>query len=84
MQALEPFCKSDRQREILAAVIEHGSHRAASRALGCNKEVVNESMRRIKKYAALQGHGPEHGMTKVVPDWLVEPAGSAVDKYGLE
>lgn len=68
MQDLIQFCQTDRQRQIIEAMIEHGSERKAAAAIGSSKTTVNDAVSRVKKYAALQGHSPDHDMTHVVPD----------------
>lgn len=50
--ALLEHCYTDRQREIVQALIEHGSQRKAAKALGINLRRVNEAVERIKKAAA--------------------------------
>lgn len=62
------FCKTDAQRENIAAIIKHGSAQKAARALGKNRRSVDSSLVRVKGYAARQGHSPEHDMTHLVPD----------------
>lgn len=59
---------TDRQREYFAAIKEHGSIRAASRALGVNKKSIQSAIASAKNRAAAQGYSPEHDMTHVVPD----------------
>ena len=59
---------TDRQREYFAAIKEHGSIRAASRALGVNKKSIQAAIASAKRRASAQGYSPEHDMTHVVPD----------------
>lgn len=54
---------SERQKEIIQAVLEHGSNRAASRALGIAHSAVNAAVDRAKMNAARNGMAPEAGMT---------------------
>lgn len=56
------------QAKYLAAVNEHGSYRAASRALGVNFKSVFDSIRALEKNAALRGYAPEHDMVHDVPE----------------
>lgn len=65
---LRQFAATDRQREYVDAVQEHGSQRKAAQALGVALNSVNEAMARVRKAAALQGYAPEHDMTRTVPD----------------
>lgn len=67
-EILLDFCISDRQREIVKAVIKHGSNNAAAKALGADRRTVDQSIKRIKKHAAIQGYSPKHDMTRTVPD----------------
>ena len=68
MQELLPFCVTDRQREILQAVIDHKGQRAAARAMNTPKSNIDRVVEVVRKRAALQGHSPEHDMTHVLPD----------------
>jgi DNA-binding NarL/FixJ family response regulator len=36
---------TDKEREVLRALAEHGTHKAAARALGVNPPVVNDRLR---------------------------------------
>lgn len=64
---LYEFC-TVRQLEILQAVEKHGTARAAARALGVNKNVVQAALKAIKAKAALQHYAPEHDMHHPLPD----------------
>lgn len=50
------------QAAYLNAINEHGSGRAAAKALGVSKNAVNESILRLKTQAALKGYSPEHDL----------------------
>ena len=50
------------QAAYLNAINEHGSGRAAAKALGVNKNAVNGSILRLKTQAALKGYSPEHDL----------------------
>lgn len=56
------------QLEYIEAIEKHGSMAKASKALGYNKGRISDSLKRLKRRAALMGHSPEHDMTKIVPD----------------
>lgn len=66
-EGLRPFC-TVRQLEYLDAIEKHGSHRKAAAALGVGKSSISDSMKALRKKAALQGYSPEHDMTRTVPD----------------
>jgi hypothetical protein len=57
-----------RQAEILAAIGQYGSHRAAAEALGLSHGTVGDSVQALKKKAARMGYAPECDMTRTVPD----------------
>jgi len=59
---------SERQRIVLQAVIENGSLLAASKALGLHRSSLQDTLRRVKARAALQGLSPEHSMRHTVPE----------------
>lgn len=67
-EILLDFCTSDRQREIVQAVIKHGSNNSAAKALGADRRTIDQSIQRIKKNAAIKGYSPDHDMTRTVPD----------------
>lgn len=56
------------QLRYIIAVEAHGSNRKAAIALGVNQRTLEKAIAAVKKKAALQGHSPEHDMTKTVPD----------------
>jgi len=56
------------QRDKLQAVREHGSMRAAARALGINYSAVEKAVRSVQQKAALQGYAPAFDMVRRVPE----------------
>lgn len=82
MQEFMPFCNTDRQREILQAVIDNKGQRAAARALNTNKSNIDRVMDIVRKRAALQGHSPEHDMKHTVPDGFKVKGVSTLYKDG--
>lgn len=68
---LQAFLEHDigtaRQREVLAAYIEHGSYRAAAGALGINASAVYKAVSSLRKQGAVQGLAPELGWNHPVP-----------------
>lgn len=60
---------NETQIKYLDALIEAGSLKGAARLLGMkSKNAVVDSLKRLKKAAALQGYSPKHDMTRTVPD----------------
>lgn len=59
-----------RQWELLTALAEHGSLRAAGEALNCNPRNIEFAKKAVEKKAAQAGYAPEHGLTHEVPDGL--------------
>ena len=70
MNELMQFCTTDRQREILQAVIDTGSQRAAAKALGCANSSVDAQIQKLKRRAAQMGWAPEHDLVHPVPAGL--------------
>ena len=71
------------QGERLDAVNQHGSYKAAAKALGVSKTAVAQSIDILKRNAALRGHAPEYDMTRVVPDgFKVKGVSTYYDKDG--
>lgn len=68
MQTLLQYAQTDRQREIIEAIIEHGSNRKAAKALGVANGTVTSALDKVKRHAAQKGHSPEHDMVHAVPD----------------
>ena len=66
--ALRPYANTERQGEILEAVIETGTLLGAARALNCSRSTVQAAIRRIKATAVRRGYSPAHDMTKTVPE----------------
>lgn len=71
MQDLLQYCETERQVEVLKAVIEHGSNTQASFKLGIARQTVDNIVNRVKRIAATKGWSPEHDMTRPVPDAFV-------------
>lgn len=57
-----------RQREILAAIDLHGSQRQAGKALGLSPGTIGNTVKAVKRKAALQGFAPEADLTRLVPE----------------
>jgi hypothetical protein len=58
-----------RQWEILKAVAEHGSNRAASRAMKVHSSLVDTAVRAVKKKAAEAGYAPGHWDSGTAPGY---------------
>ncbi len=43
------YCESNKQTQILEAVLEKGSNRKAAKKLGCSSTAVDQCIKRIKK-----------------------------------
>ena len=69
LEYLREFCTSDRQREVLSALRDHGGNRRdAATALGLTSErAVYGMIKRLKVQAARAGKGPEYGTPGAVP-----------------
>jgi hypothetical protein len=69
IQGLMQFCYTDRQREILEAILANGcSLSATSRAINLDIRTMQRTLDRIKVKGARQGVSPSHDMTKPCPD----------------
>lgn len=58
------------QCTYIDAVLEHGSARAAARALGCNKSSIRASIIAAEKTAALHLYSPAHHLTRPIAPGL--------------
>ena len=80
---LMQFAETDRQKEVLEAVIREGSNTKASKALGINRRAVDSTVIRLKKYAAMKGIAPEADMVHGVPDpFIVRGVSTYYNKDG--
>jgi hypothetical protein len=61
------FAVTDRQRQILQALSEHGTQAKAAKALGITQQSVSDVVLACKKRAALAGYAPEYGMNHPAP-----------------
>ena len=59
---------TERQREIIEAVEEHGTQAKAAKALGISLRSLERVLARAKKAAAKRGHAPDHDMTHTTPE----------------
>jgi hypothetical protein len=83
MQDLLQFCETERQAEILKAVIEYGSNNQASFKLGIARQTVDGAVNRVKRLAEIKGWSPKHNMTRPVPDaFVVRGVSTYYDKDG--
>jgi hypothetical protein len=83
MQDLLQFCETERQAEILKAVIEYGSNNQASFKLGIARQTVDGAVNRVKRIAEIKGWSPEHNMVHTVPDAFVVKGTSTLYKDGI-
>lgn len=81
--SLLQFCDTQRQEEIINAIVSEGSQRKAAKALGINSRRISDALKRIRRNAAVKGYSPEHDMNHVVPDsFLVKGTSTLYDKDG--
>lgn len=66
-EGLRPYC-TERQWEIVCAVAETGSLRAAARKLGANYATIHSANSAAHAKAAKHGYSPDHDMVHPVPD----------------
>lgn len=62
------FAATPAQRRHLEALLEMGTVSKAARKLGCHHKTIQQSVKRARNRAALQGHSPDHDMIHTVPD----------------
>lgn len=74
---------TERQAEYLRAVEEHGSMRAAARALNVAYSGVHASLTALKAKAAQHGYAPDHDMTRpAAPGYRVKGTSTLYDEGG--
>jgi len=66
LESLKQFA-TERQGQIIDAVIKHGSQAKAATALGINHRGLERTLKRAKEQASRRGWSPSNDMTKSVP-----------------
>jgi hypothetical protein len=64
---LKEYATSEEQVRCIEAILEHGSQRAAAKALGKAKSTVDGLVERVRKAAARQGYAPGHFESGTAP-----------------
>lgn len=67
LESLRPWA-TPRQLEYIDGLIRLGSHRALAKALNVSRGTISQSIKALRKKAAVQGFSPEHNFTQPVPD----------------
>ena len=67
LEKLKEFA-TNRQSEIIDAVIKHGSQKKAAAELDINSRTLERSLQTLKRNASRRGWSPDHDMTHSVPD----------------
>ena len=67
LESLKQFA-TERQGQIIDAVIKHGSQAKAATALGINHRGLERTLKRAKEQAAKQGWSPQHNYVHSVPN----------------
>ena len=57
------FAKTERQKEVINAVISEGSHIKAGKIAKCSRQVVDRMVKRLEYLAATQGVAPHRDLT---------------------
>jgi hypothetical protein len=65
-----PGVCTERQAEMLGAILEHKSANKASQALGCDKSNVTDAVRVVRKKAAQRGFAPASDLIRPLPEGL--------------
>jgi hypothetical protein len=74
---------TESQRRNIDAVNEHGSIRAAAKALGIHNAALCRSIHAAERVAALRGYSPAHDMRHTVPDpYIVKGTSTLYDEGG--
>lgn len=83
LEALIPFA-TDRQKELIDAVLRYGGINAAARALNVHHATVSKSLKNLKIKAAMQGHSPKHDMVHDVPNpYIVKGVSTYYNRDGV-
>lgn len=78
------FCNTDRQREIINAVIEFKTTKLASEKLKTTQRNVQKNLLMIRRRAALKGYSPHHNMVNTCPDpYIVKGTSTLYNRDGV-
>lgn len=61
---------TERQAEIIDAVIEHGGYRPAARELGIHNKTIKKAVAACERKAGLAGYAPDAGVNRPLPHHL--------------
>ena len=82
LESLKQFA-TERQGQIIDAVIKHGSQAKAATALGINHRGLERTLKRAKEQAARRGWSPDHDYVHSVPDThIVKGVSTFYDENG--
>lgn len=77
------YCETDRQRDIIKAIVEHKGQRAAARALGIHHRTLERLLGVIRLRAARHGFAPAFDLNHAVPPThLLKGASTLYDRHG--
>ena len=83
LEALKPFA-TERQKELIDAVITYGGVTAAARVLGVHHATISKPLKGLKIKAAMQGHSPAHDMVHSVPNpFIVKGVSTYYNRDGV-
>jgi len=83
LESLKEFA-TERQCQVIDAVIFYGSNNKAAEALKVDKRGLIRTLKRAKEQAAKQGWSPDHDMTHSVPDThIVKGVSTFYDEHGV-
>jgi len=70
LENLKAFCRSERQTEILEALIVYGSLKKAAKEIGVHTQQISRAIKRIERNAYYQNfsNDPDHVMTHPIAD----------------
>jgi len=82
---LLPYAQTERQQEVIKALIETGTYTRAAKQVGVHRKTLTETIKRVERHAARRLHSPQHGLTLGVPegftgDFTVQAAKGDVER----
>ncbi len=82
LDSLRPWA-TPRQVEFIDAIQRLGGQRAAAASFGISKGTISNSLKNLRRRAAVQGWSPDHHMTKAAPEpFVVKGVSTYYDKEG--
>jgi hypothetical protein len=76
------YTNTDRQHDVICAMIETGTSKKAGELLSCSRQAVEQHIKAVQRHAAARGYAPEHDLTRPVPKGFIAETSTRYDEEG--